>query len=283
METRAARDGDGWVLTRQQAVDHQRQPGRRGRGLGPLRRGRGRLPGRARHARLHDQPHPRQVLAAGQRHRRAGVRRVRLPDGARLPGARGLKAPLACLNQARYGIAWGAVGAAMDCYDTALRYAGERLAVRPAHRLVPAGAAEAGDHGDGDHQGAGPVPAAGPAQGRRARPRCRWSRWPNATTWPWRWTAPARPATSWAPRGITDEFSPGRHMANLESVYTYEGDARHPHADRGAGDHGPGGVPLAGAALSVYASRFRRGAVFFNAGAGLVAHPDPYPAPGREW
>jgi len=37
-----------------------------------------------------------------------------------------LKGPLSCLNQARYGIAWGALGAAMDCYDTALRYAKER-------------------------------------------------------------------------------------------------------------------------------------------------------------
>ena len=38
----------------------------------------------------------------------------------------GLKGPLGCLNQARYGIAWGALGAAMDCYDVALRYAKER-------------------------------------------------------------------------------------------------------------------------------------------------------------
>ncbi len=43
-----------------------------------------------------------------------------------MPEAKGLKAALGCLNQARYGIAWGAVGAAMDCYDTALRYAKER-------------------------------------------------------------------------------------------------------------------------------------------------------------
>jgi hypothetical protein len=51
---------------------------------------------------------------------------VRLPDSARLPAARGLKAPLACLNEARYGIAWGTVGAAADCYHTALTYALER-------------------------------------------------------------------------------------------------------------------------------------------------------------
>ncbi|MFD2163271.1 acyl-CoA dehydrogenase family protein [Paradesertivirga mongoliensis] len=51
---------------------------------------------------------------------------VRVPKGNILPGVSGMKGPLSCLNQARYGIAWGALGAAMDCYDTALRYALER-------------------------------------------------------------------------------------------------------------------------------------------------------------
>jgi glutaryl-CoA dehydrogenase len=51
----------------------------------------------------------------------------RIPDENRLPGAAGLKAPLACLSQARYGIAWGAVGAAMACYDWALQYAQQRV------------------------------------------------------------------------------------------------------------------------------------------------------------
>ncbi len=51
---------------------------------------------------------------------------VRVPKENLLPNAIGLKGPLGCLNQARYGIAWGAIGAAMDCYDTALRYAKER-------------------------------------------------------------------------------------------------------------------------------------------------------------
>ena len=52
---------------------------------------------------------------------------VRVPDDHRLPGAEGLKAPLQCLSQARYGIAWGAAGAAMACYDIALNYARERV------------------------------------------------------------------------------------------------------------------------------------------------------------
>jgi len=51
---------------------------------------------------------------------------VQVPKQNLLPNVSGLKGPLGCLNQARYGIAWGALGAAMDCYDTALRYAKER-------------------------------------------------------------------------------------------------------------------------------------------------------------
>lgn len=51
---------------------------------------------------------------------------VKIPKENLLPNASGLKGPLGCLNQARYGIAWGALGAAMDCYDTALRYSKER-------------------------------------------------------------------------------------------------------------------------------------------------------------
>jgi glutaryl-CoA dehydrogenase len=52
---------------------------------------------------------------------------VRVPKENILPNVEGLKGPLGCLNQARYGIAWGAMGAAMDCYDTALRYSKERI------------------------------------------------------------------------------------------------------------------------------------------------------------
>lgn len=50
-----------------------------------------------------------------------------LDENAILPGATGLRAPLSCLNEARYGIAWGAVGAAMACYDEALNYAKSRV------------------------------------------------------------------------------------------------------------------------------------------------------------
>jgi glutaryl-CoA dehydrogenase len=52
---------------------------------------------------------------------------VKIPKENLLPGRSGLGAPLGCLDSARYGIAWGALGAAMDCYDVALRYAKERV------------------------------------------------------------------------------------------------------------------------------------------------------------
>ena len=52
---------------------------------------------------------------------------VRLPADAMLPGVSGLPGPLSCLNQARYGIAWGAIGAAMCCYDAARQYAIDRI------------------------------------------------------------------------------------------------------------------------------------------------------------
>ncbi len=52
---------------------------------------------------------------------------VKIPKENIFPNISGIKGPLGCLNQARYGIAWGALGAAMDCYDTALRYSKERI------------------------------------------------------------------------------------------------------------------------------------------------------------
>lgn len=52
---------------------------------------------------------------------------VKVPKENLLPNVEGLRGPLGCLSSARYGIAWGAIGAALDCYDTALRYAKERI------------------------------------------------------------------------------------------------------------------------------------------------------------
>jgi glutaryl-CoA dehydrogenase len=65
---------------------------------------------------------------------------VRVPASAMLPKSGGLKSPLMCLNQARYGIGWGGIGAAMACYDTALQYAKVRKQFRDqpiaSHQLV---------------------------------------------------------------------------------------------------------------------------------------------------
>jgi glutaryl-CoA dehydrogenase len=52
---------------------------------------------------------------------------VRVPKANILPNVEGLKGPLGCLSKARYGIAWGAIGAALDCYDSSLRYSKERI------------------------------------------------------------------------------------------------------------------------------------------------------------
>jgi glutaryl-CoA dehydrogenase len=52
---------------------------------------------------------------------------VKVPKENLFPTIKGLKGPLGCLNSARYGIAWGAIGAALDCYDSALRYSQERI------------------------------------------------------------------------------------------------------------------------------------------------------------
>jgi glutaryl-CoA dehydrogenase len=68
------------------------------------------------------------------------LQEVHVPASALLPGADGLKSPLMCLNQARYGISWGAIGAAMDCYSNALQYAKSRKQFRnqpiASHQIV---------------------------------------------------------------------------------------------------------------------------------------------------
>jgi glutaryl-CoA dehydrogenase len=73
---------------------------------------------------------------------------VHVPAGNLLPLTGGLKSPLMCLNQARYGISWGAIGAAMSCYDTALQYAKDAQAVsRTADSEPSAHSGEAGVDG----------------------------------------------------------------------------------------------------------------------------------------
>ena len=74
---------------------------------------------------------------------------VQVPARRVLPGVERLKGPLSCLTQARYGIAWGAVGAAMACYDEALHYSQGARAVRPADRRLPALQAKLADMSPG--------------------------------------------------------------------------------------------------------------------------------------
>ncbi len=101
---------------------------------------------------------------------------VFVPEENLLPGVSGLRGPFSCLNSARYGIAWGALGAAEFCWHAARNYTLERRAVRPSARRQPADPEKARRHADRDHARPARLPAARPAQGRRAATRPRWSR-----------------------------------------------------------------------------------------------------------
>jgi len=150
------------------------------------------------------------------------LRNVRVPAENRLPGVEGMKGPLSCLTQARYGIAWGAVGAARDCFETAREYATDReqfgrpiggfqlqqeklaematqitLAQLLAHRL-----AELKEAGEMRPQH---VSMAKRNNVRTARDQSRIAR------------------EMLGGNGITADYPPMRHMANMETVYTYEG------------------------------------------------------------
>ena len=148
---------------------------------------------------------------------------VRVPAANLLPGAAGLKSPLMCLNQARYGIAWGALGAAMACYDAALEYAKTRKQFRnkpiAGHQLVQEKlvwmateiskaqllALHAGRLKDVDKAGHQHISMA-----KRNNV--------------WMALECARLARDiLGANGITGDFPVMRHLMNLESVKTYEG------------------------------------------------------------
>ena len=147
---------------------------------------------------------------------------VRVPDANRLPEVSGLKGPLSCLTQARYGITWGPIGAAIACFDEALAYTGDReLFKRPlaANQAVQIKLADMGRRITQAQLMAlrlGRLKDAGemhPTQVSLAK-------WNNV-----------RMALDIAREcrdllggsGITLEYVPIRHMLNLESVITYEG------------------------------------------------------------
>ncbi|WP_207586279.1 acyl-CoA dehydrogenase family protein [Halomontanus rarus] len=147
---------------------------------------------------------------------------VRIPETNVLPGVSGMKGPLSCLTQARYGIAWGAVGAARDCFEVAREYAGDReqfggpiarfqlqqeklaeMATQIAlGQLLVYRLAELKERGDLRPQ---QVSMAKRNNVRMARNVARTAR------------------EMLGGNGITTDYSPMRHMANMETVYTYEG------------------------------------------------------------
>ena len=147
---------------------------------------------------------------------------VKVPKENILPNVKGLKGPLSCLTKARYGIAWGAVGAAMDCYDTALRYSQERVQFdRPigGFQLQQKKLAEM-------------ITEITKAQllnwrlgtlmnDKKATPQQVSMAKRNACEIASNITRDARQMLGGM--GITGEYSVMRHMMNLESVITYEG------------------------------------------------------------
>ena len=147
---------------------------------------------------------------------------VRVPDSARLPLAEGLKAPLSCLTQARYGIAWGGVGAAQACFDEALRYTKERIVFdKPvaAYQIPQAKLAEMATritHGQLMAWRLGRLKDDGrltPAQVSMAKRNNVHLGLEVARTC----------RDMLGANGISLEYQVGRHMLNLESVITYEG------------------------------------------------------------
>jgi glutaryl-CoA dehydrogenase len=147
---------------------------------------------------------------------------VKVPKENILPNVKGLKGPLGCLSKARYGISWGALGAAMDCYDTALQYSKERVQFdRPvagfqlqqkklAEMITEITKAQLLVWRLGVLMNEGRATSAQISMAKRNS--CEIA------------TNIARDARQiLGGMGITGEYSIMRHMMNLESVITYEG------------------------------------------------------------
>ena len=145
-----------------------------------------------------------------------------VPKSALLPGVSGLRGPLSCLSHARFGISFGAVGAAMACYDEALRYTRDRAQFsRPlaGHQLVQLKLVDMLEEITkaqllslqlGRLKEAGKVRPQQVSLAKRNNVRMA--------------LECARTARDLlGANGITDEYQSGRHMCNLESVFTYEG------------------------------------------------------------
>lgn len=147
---------------------------------------------------------------------------VKVPKANLLPNKSGLGAPLGCLDSARYGIAWGAIGAALDCYDSALRYSKERIQFdRPiggfqltqkklAEMITEITKAQLLTWRLGVLRNDNRATTAQISMAKR-----------NNVDMAINIAREARQIHG--AMGITNEFSCMRHMANLESVITYEG------------------------------------------------------------
>ena len=147
---------------------------------------------------------------------------VKVPKSNILPGRSGLGAPLSCLDSARFGIAWGAIGAAMDCYDQALRYSKERtqfnvpigafqlIQKKLAEMITEITKAQLLTFRLGQLRNEGRATTAQISMAKR-----------NNVEIALNIAREARQIHGGM--GITSEYSMMRHMANLESVVTYEG------------------------------------------------------------
>ncbi|MGB1104567.1 MAG: acyl-CoA dehydrogenase family protein [Crocinitomicaceae bacterium] len=147
---------------------------------------------------------------------------VKIPKENLLPGRSGLGAPLSCLDSARFGIAWGALGAAMDCYDQALRYSKERIQFdvpigafqltqkKLAEMITEITKAQLLTFRLGQLRNEGKATSAQISMAKR-----------NNVEIALNIAREARQILGGM--GITNEYSIMRHMANLESVVTYEG------------------------------------------------------------
>ena len=147
---------------------------------------------------------------------------VKVPKENLLPNKSGLGAPLGCLDSARYGIAWGAIGAAMDCYDTALRYAKERVQFgkpiagfqlqqkKLAEMITEITKAQLLAFRLGQLKNENKATSAQISMAKR-----------NNVDMALKIAREARQILGGM--GITGEYSIMRHMMNLESVVTYEG------------------------------------------------------------
>ncbi len=147
---------------------------------------------------------------------------VKVPKENLLPGKSGLGAPLGCLDSARYGISWGAIGAAMDCYDTALRYAKERVQFgkpiaafqlqqkKLAEMITEITKAQLLALRLGQLKNEGKATTAQISMAKR-----------NNVEMAIKIARESRQILGGM--GITGEYSIMRHMMNLESVITYEG------------------------------------------------------------